>query len=51
MGRNTQNYRQTNSSRAGGRGAQSYATIQREGNWFKKIKDLVNVRGKNRPNI
>ena len=49
MGKNTQNYRQTNSSRTGSRGVASYATIQRAGNWFKQIKTLVDIRGKSKP--
>ncbi|MDO8637966.1 MAG: hypothetical protein Q7R43_00180 [Candidatus Daviesbacteria bacterium] len=46
MGRNTQNFRQSKRSISGSQGASNYAQINRSGNWYGKIVNLVKPRGK-----
>lgn len=45
MGQNTKNYRQTRSSRAGNRGAQTYAQVNRAP-WHARVLSFLKVRGK-----
>lgn len=45
MGKNTKNYRQTNSSRSGDQGAQTYAQYNRTP-WHAKVLSFLKIRGK-----
>ncbi len=51
MGKNTKNFRQTAQSRSSNSGAQGYSQINRQGNWYGKIRGLFTVKGKSKQKI